>query len=541
MPDILLIQPPIRDFYLTAKRTLPYGLASIGATLRQAGFSVEIFDGLATSKSRVLQWPEEMAFLAPYYGREDRSPFSLFHHYRHFGYSLQHIAKQAKASAARIIGISSLFTAYSDVALATAAAVKKACPETPVVLGGHHPTALPEAVMRHPEVDYVLRGDGEANFPAFARAFLSGRALDGVPGLVRRRSDGTLANAPPAVVNDLNDLPAPAFDLINWRHYRRMGQGSLALTASRGCPLRCTYCAVNSAGYHGFRRRSVDSVISEIAAAARIEPIGFIDFEDEHLCSDKQWVLALLDQIKELFGRRPPELRAMNGLFAPSLDEKVIHSMQRSGFNSLNLALISTAASQLRRYARPDITTGFDRVLHLARQYALNCVAYLIVAGPDQDPYDSMQDLVYLAQRRVLAGVSVFYPAPGSSDFEWCRENRLLPGKLTLMRSTALPLAHVTDRDQAVTLLRLGRVMNFMKRLLDRGESLPLPAKWPRSIDPNMDRNAIGKRLLAAFLQDGIIRGMASDGRVFAHTIDTSLTRKFIAECKQIAIHGATG
>ncbi|NLJ28890.1 MAG: hypothetical protein GX433_12880, partial [Deltaproteobacteria bacterium] len=52
MADILLIQPPIRDFYLTAKRTIPYGLACIAASLIKEGFSVEILDGLATSKSR---------------------------------------------------------------------------------------------------------------------------------------------------------------------------------------------------------------------------------------------------------------------------------------------------------------------------------------------------------------------------------------------------------------------------------------------------------------------------------------------------------
>ena len=58
--DILLIQPPIRDFYLTAKRTVPYGLASIAAGLIEAGFSVQILDALSTAKSRVVDLPPEM-------------------------------------------------------------------------------------------------------------------------------------------------------------------------------------------------------------------------------------------------------------------------------------------------------------------------------------------------------------------------------------------------------------------------------------------------------------------------------------------------
>ncbi len=64
MPDILLIQPPIRDFYLTAKRTIPYGLACIAATLIKSGFSVKILDALATSKSRICDLPREMGYLS---------------------------------------------------------------------------------------------------------------------------------------------------------------------------------------------------------------------------------------------------------------------------------------------------------------------------------------------------------------------------------------------------------------------------------------------------------------------------------------------
>ena len=68
MVDICLIQPPIRDFYLTAKRTIPYGLACIAAGLEDSGFSVTIIDAMTKAKSKILPWPDEMAFLDDYYG-----------------------------------------------------------------------------------------------------------------------------------------------------------------------------------------------------------------------------------------------------------------------------------------------------------------------------------------------------------------------------------------------------------------------------------------------------------------------------------------
>ncbi|MCK5914670.1 MAG: radical SAM protein, partial [Deltaproteobacteria bacterium] len=81
MSDIALVQPPIEDFFLTAKRTIPYGLACIAATLEERGFAVSIIDGLATNKSKIIPRPETMDYLAPHYGQPDSSPFALFHNY----------------------------------------------------------------------------------------------------------------------------------------------------------------------------------------------------------------------------------------------------------------------------------------------------------------------------------------------------------------------------------------------------------------------------------------------------------------------------
>ena len=67
MTDILLIQPPVQDFFLTAKRTIPYGLASLAAVLRNAGFSVRILDAHSRAKSRKISVPAELSYLEGYY------------------------------------------------------------------------------------------------------------------------------------------------------------------------------------------------------------------------------------------------------------------------------------------------------------------------------------------------------------------------------------------------------------------------------------------------------------------------------------------
>ncbi len=228
----------------------------------------------------------------------------------------------------------------------------------------------------------------------------------------------------------------------------------------------------------------------------------------------------------------------MNGLFPPTLDETVVAAMAGAGFKALNLSLGSTHAEQLRRFHRADVRAAFDRALDLAEGHRLTAVGYIIVGAPRQSAEASVDDLLFLAERRVLAGVSVFYPAPGSPDYELCRQLDLLPGFLGRLRSSALPIEHSTRRIDSATLLRLGRILNFMKHLLDRG--LPLPAPRPPDADvlaPG-DRIDTGRRLLAWFLADGCIRGLTPDGVVYDHRSDRRLCDRFLNGLRKITLRG---
>lgn len=526
MTDILLVQPPVHDFYLTAKRTIPYGLACIASALIDEGFTVGILDSLATSRSRILELPVEMAYLREYYGKPDVSPFALFHHFRHYGRSFGYIGEAAARSQAFLVGISSLFTAYADEAIKTAEAVKDALPQAWVAVGGHHATELPEAVMRSRAVDFVLRGEGEASMPVLARTLREGGDLSSVPGIVYRNGSGGITIGAPAVMEDLDSHPLPAIHLLDRRFYRRGPRGSAVVVCSRGCPLRCTYCSTGASSCINYRRRSVAGVLREIEEAIREDGVGFIDFEDENISMDRRWFLELLHGIKELTQENGVELRAMNGIFPPTLDEEIIRTMKEAGFKALNLSLGTISPAQLRAFGRPDVRSSFDESVACATRYGLSSVGYIIVGAPVQDPVDSVSDLLYLAERDVLAGVSVYYPAPGSVDFARCREAGNLPSEFSLMRSTALPISDVTTREDSVTLLRLGRILNFIKSLSEN--DFPDGGTQPVVWTPQARREA-GLLLLRSFLRDGAVLGLTPEGESFRHRTSKRLCEAFRA------------
>lgn len=534
MPDIALVQPPIEDFFLTAKRTIPYGLACIAAELEEQGFSVCLIDGLATSKNKIIPWPEEMAYLSPHYGKPDTSPFSLFHHYKHFGYSFSHLGSLVRQTGAFLVGISSLFTPYHRSALQTAIAIKEQHPGCHIAIGGHHATALPETVMSCSAVDFVIRGEGEPALPRLAAVLKNNQSpdqelLSKIPGMVFRRPEGSLHVNKPAVMSQPDAFPLPAIHLLKNSFYQRKKRGSTMIMASRGCPLRCSYCAVSAENGLPYRKRAVASVLREIERAVSTHHVDFIDFEDENLTMNRGWFMELMQGISSMKHGRHLELRAMNGLYPPSLDETMVIAMRDAGFHTLNLAVGSFDRQQLALFKRPDVGPAHDRVLKLCEKHGLDAVSYIIAGAPGQKATTTLADIIRLSRKKTIIGLSVFYPAPGSLDYRRAAEFGILPAHLSLMRSSALPLDHTTNRDETATLLRLSRIINFIQSLKTAHLDLPAPKPFsPSGLSADDDRRTKGMELLSWFFADGIIRGITPEGEVYEHPTVRELTRTFL-------------
>ena len=553
MPDVLLIAPPIREFYLTQKRTIPYGLACIAKQLEQAEISCTIIDALARNKSKIIEYPESFDHLVPHYGRTDVTLFSLFHHFRHFGYSFEHIANLVRREKPFLVGISALFTPYWNQALDTAKAVKRFWPNAFIVLGGHHVTQFPKQCLDHKEIDFIIQGEGERPMVQLAQLIKNQPAhampgadeLKKIEGIGFRHEKNIMLN-PPVWADTPHGLDQNALDKIDWGFYQRNKKSAITIVASRGCPFSCSYCAVSAAGNSGrFRMREVSDVLDEIKLQAKSKQIGFIDFEDENLTLKKSWALELLVGIQEIFEGQDVELRAMNGLFPPSLDAEILAAMKAAGFKTLNLSVGSFCAAQLKRFKRPDVRKAHDRVLEMARELDMDCVSYLLGAAPGQTADTTLNDLLALAPKRTIAGLSIYYPAPGSTDYAVCEKKGLLTHDFTLMRSTAFPVVDTTSRIEAVTLLRLARILNFLKSCVDQSGVLPDPldpdkiAAMENTCHENMDRGQASTLLMQMFITDAIPRGMDHQGRIYHHPHSIYLCKTFIQRLQDIPLCGA--
>ncbi len=171
---VLLIQPPVQDFYDTDVRLQPIGLCYLKAAVNThlPGIDIIVKDYHSGFGRKTVAIPKELRYLTEYYGVADKSPFSTFHRYYHFGKSFEAIEEEIALLKPDVVGISSLFTPYFREALEVAARVKKRS-NAIVVMGGSHASAVPESLLASAHVDYVIRGEGERPFVDFLRCLMN--------------------------------------------------------------------------------------------------------------------------------------------------------------------------------------------------------------------------------------------------------------------------------------------------------------------------------------------------------------------------------
>ena len=130
-----------------------------------------------------------------------------------------------------------------------ARAIKEWNPDFPIILGGWHPSLLPEQTLEAPYIDYVVRGQGEDSLLELVQHIEKGSAPDFVAGIGFKR-DNKLIFTPERPLRPLVDMPPKAYHLADFDAYERLcGKRWAMYTSSLACPFNCAYCT--NAGVYG--------------------------------------------------------------------------------------------------------------------------------------------------------------------------------------------------------------------------------------------------------------------------------------------------
>jgi radical SAM superfamily enzyme YgiQ (UPF0313 family) len=187
------------------------------------------------------------------------------------GFSTVQAVSWVKKEDPDVVGLSVLGTSSKEAGR-IAKLVKEENPEIRVMLGNYHPTFNAERILnKYPDVDIIVRGEGEYTCLELARCLQDGKKLEDIAGITYRNKRGEIVATPERpLIKEVDALPFPNRHLIDCEYASRIFGVKTAtkkfttLLSSRGCPFQCTFCACRNFAQGVWRPRSVKNIVDEL-------------------------------------------------------------------------------------------------------------------------------------------------------------------------------------------------------------------------------------------------------------------------------------
>jgi anaerobic magnesium-protoporphyrin IX monomethyl ester cyclase len=329
-----------------------------------------------------------------------------------------------------MVGVSLLSSEYGELCSISSRAIKEVNGEIVVIVGGVHVTTLYEQVMKNEDIDYAVRGEGEYVLPALIK-HLNGESPYPTEGMIRWQGE-TLEVLPQAIVEDLNGLPIPAYDLIDYPAYsvtiQRYGVDSPAalpyarFSTSRGCPMGCSFCQVETICGKKLRLRSPEHVIHELTFLQGRYGIKGYHFEDDNAFFYKERSKELLQRMIDL--KMNLKWKA-SGVFLPVLDEETFALMAESGCQYLNIAVESGSERVLRNIIRKPLVdlNEVPAKIALGKKHGIYMAANFIIGSPGET-WDEILETIRYAETCGADYVKFFVAIPlaGTEMYRMAKE-----------------------------------------------------------------------------------------------------------------------
>ncbi len=350
---------------------------------------------------------------------------------------------------------------------------KQASPQTRIVLGGPHPTAMPSETLKLlSDCDLVVRGEGELVLHDLACALQERRPFSSVAGIAFREGSQVVLTPPAEVVADLDTIPFPDRQALI-QHYRNgtyssflRGSPADVIMTSRSCPFNCSFCFKVCGRY---RSRSAENVLAELDwVYQNIRPAS-LDFMDDSFTIERKRVNAILDGL--ISRNYPIALKVRSRVNV--VDEALLTRMKAAGVKTVVFGFESGSQSMLDAFNKRTLVEENVRASQLARKVGLNCLGDMILFYPGETRA-SLKETVDFVRRANPTAVKfyVLTPLPSTKVYEEAKAAGTLVGDWSMESQTPwvrLPnfkdlgeMQSIAKRMYLRTLLRPTRVLGLL-------------------------------------------------------------------------------
>lgn len=291
------------------------------------------------------------------------------------------------------------------------------------ILGGPHPTALPNESLQNSRADIIVRSEGEETIREICRDV----NLKKIKGISFRRGSRVVHNQPRPLIKDLNSLPFPARHLFDLKRYhsalhkkRIVGD----ILTSRGCPYGCNFCFKAIFGRQ-YRTRSPSNVVAEWKQMLDmgIEEIGMLD---DNFAVDKKRAIKICEEIKKQ--KLVVDWSATGGIRVDSVSRDLLKAMKDAGCYRICLGAESGSQDVLDRNCKGIRLEQIRNAMKLVKEFGFETVLFFIIGNLYEDE-KTMQKTIDFAKEMDPDYVqfTVATPYPGTALYDIVkREGRFL-------------------------------------------------------------------------------------------------------------------
>ena len=356
----------VRPNYTTYFITPPLGIGYLSSVLKKRGFQTKIFDGVCLEVS------------------------------------LDSLISQVIAYSPDLICITCLSAYFEEVKYLSLKFKEK---NFKVIIGGVHPTFMPQETLIETKADFVILGEGENVLPDFLENGFDNDGLKGVYSLSDfEKKDKTIERAP--FVTNLDDIPFPDLEALNPNFYPPSPMGMVTkgypigvMISSRGCPCSCIYCSSSSFYEHRVRLRSAENVVAEMKHLIENYGVKEIQFMDDNLILNRQHAVEICNLI--LKENIKINWSCPNGIRADSLDYELAVLLKKAGCYLVTIGIESANPQILKNVKKGETIDVISKAIRVASKAGL-IVHGAFVLGLPGETKETIRETINFAKKLPL-------------------------------------------------------------------------------------------------------------------------------------------
>jgi radical SAM superfamily enzyme YgiQ (UPF0313 family) len=318
-----------------------------------------------------------------------------------------------------VVGVGCLTAGYYEC-INLLEAVKQVDPNIITVVGGHHPTVMPQDFI-DAFTDYIVIGEGEATFHELVDTLELKRDITEVKGIAVLKKESIHYTGERPLI-DLDKIPIPRRELTSQyrkRYFRGATKSYACLLTSRGCQFRCKFCCQWVLNRGAFRIRKTENVVEELLQIQE----NFIDFADDNSWANANWMGELCDKIQQAGIQKQYKLYARSDLIIQRPD--LIGKWKELGLKAVLIGYESFRDDDLKKWHKRNTVANNIKATKVLKEFGVEIVGYFLV-----DPAFSEKDFQQLSEHVQKLEIdqpifSILTPFPGTQLFDEVKDKIL--------------------------------------------------------------------------------------------------------------------